>query len=81
MIQVSPEQVTPQLKALFRADDPASLRCFAVPDGNADGRVWRRSEMNRSDWLTEQRREAEKRYDTLWAPFYGENGFALGPNT
>ena len=40
MIQISPEQVTPELKALFRADDPASLRCFAVLDGNADGWVW-----------------------------------------
>ncbi len=28
--------------------------------------------MNRSDWLIEKRREAEERYDTLWAPFYGE---------
>jgi hypothetical protein len=40
MIQVSPEQVTSELKALFREDDPASLRCFAVLDGNADGLVW-----------------------------------------
>jgi hypothetical protein len=28
--------------------------------------------MNRSDWLKEKRREAEERYDTLWAPLYGE---------
>ena len=28
--------------------------------------------MNRSDWLIERRREAEERYDTLWAPQYGE---------
>lgn len=28
--------------------------------------------MDRSDWIIEQRREAEKRYDTLWAPLYGE---------
>jgi 2-polyprenyl-3-methyl-5-hydroxy-6-metoxy-1,4-benzoquinol methylase len=28
--------------------------------------------MNRSDWLKVQRREAEERYDTLWAPLYGE---------
>jgi cyclopropane fatty-acyl-phospholipid synthase-like methyltransferase len=28
--------------------------------------------MDRSDWLKEQRREAEQRYDTLWSPLYGE---------
>lgn len=28
--------------------------------------------MDRSDWLIEMRREAEERYDTLWAPLYGE---------
>jgi cyclopropane fatty-acyl-phospholipid synthase-like methyltransferase len=28
--------------------------------------------MNRTDWLNAKRREAEKRYDTLWAPLYGE---------
>jgi cyclopropane fatty-acyl-phospholipid synthase-like methyltransferase len=28
--------------------------------------------MNRSDWLKQQRRETEERYDTLWAPLYGE---------
>jgi cyclopropane fatty-acyl-phospholipid synthase-like methyltransferase len=28
--------------------------------------------MDRSDWLKEQRREAEEKYDTLWAPLYGE---------
>jgi len=28
--------------------------------------------MNRSDWLIERRHEAEERYDTLWAPQYGE---------
>lgn len=28
--------------------------------------------MDRSDWLKEKRREAEERYDTLWAPLYGE---------
>ena len=40
MIQVSREQITPELKTLFKAEDPASLRCFAVLDGNADGLVW-----------------------------------------
>jgi 2-polyprenyl-3-methyl-5-hydroxy-6-metoxy-1,4-benzoquinol methylase len=28
--------------------------------------------MNRSDWIKARRRETEERYDTLWAPFYGE---------
>lgn len=27
--------------------------------------------MNRADWLREKRREAQERYDTLWAPLYG----------
>lgn len=36
--------------------------------------------MDRSDWLKEQRREAEERYDTLWAPFYPEK-FGVYGNT
>ena len=40
MLQIGPEQITPELKALFHADDPASLRCFAVLDGHAAGLVW-----------------------------------------
>jgi cyclopropane fatty-acyl-phospholipid synthase-like methyltransferase len=28
--------------------------------------------MDRNDWIKEQRREAEERYDTLWAPLYQE---------
>lgn len=28
--------------------------------------------MNRTEWLKEKRREAEERYDTLWAPLYSE---------
>jgi SAM-dependent methyltransferase len=28
--------------------------------------------MDRSDWLKDKRREAEERYDMLWAPLYGE---------
>jgi hypothetical protein len=43
MIEVKPGEITPDLKTLFRADDPASLRCFAVLDGNCDGRVWAES--------------------------------------
>ncbi len=28
--------------------------------------------MDRANWLRERQREAEERYDTLWAPLYGE---------
>jgi ubiquinone/menaquinone biosynthesis C-methylase UbiE len=28
--------------------------------------------MDRNDWIRERRREAEERYDTLWAPLYDE---------
>jgi cyclopropane fatty-acyl-phospholipid synthase-like methyltransferase len=28
--------------------------------------------MDRNDWIKERRREAEERYDTLWAPLYDE---------
>src|SRR5512143_3251303 len=28
--------------------------------------------MDRNDWIKEQRREAEERYDILWAPLYHE---------
>lgn len=40
MIQVSPSQVTPQIRKLFSPDVPASLRCFAVLDGQSVGQVW-----------------------------------------
>jgi RimJ/RimL family protein N-acetyltransferase len=40
MIQVPPSQVTPQLRELFDPDTPASLRCFAVLDGQSAGQVW-----------------------------------------
>jgi GNAT superfamily N-acetyltransferase len=33
-------QVTPDLRALFDPADPASLRCFAVLDGHAAGRIF-----------------------------------------
>ncbi len=36
--------------------------------------------MDRSDWLKEKRREAEERYDVLWAPFYVEK-FGVYSNT
>lgn len=33
-------QVTPALRALFDPGDPASLRCFAVLNGDGAGRIW-----------------------------------------
>ena len=36
--------------------------------------------MERSAWLRQRRREAEERYDTLWAPQYPEK-YGLYPNT
>lgn len=35
--------------------------------------------MDRRRWLQERRREAEERYDSLWAPSYGET-YGLYPN-
>jgi len=40
MIPVSPSQVTPQIDELFNPDAPASLRCFAVLDGQSVGQIW-----------------------------------------
>ena len=37
--------------------------------------------MDRSSWLQERRREAEERYDTLWAPFYDEKWGVYGNAT
>jgi 2-polyprenyl-3-methyl-5-hydroxy-6-metoxy-1,4-benzoquinol methylase len=34
--------------------------------------TWIGDHMDRSHWLQERRREAEERYDTLWAPLYDE---------
>lgn len=39
MIQVSPTQVSPQLKALFDPGMPAGLRCFTVLEGHTAGRI------------------------------------------
>jgi SAM-dependent methyltransferase len=41
--------------------------------------MFERSDMNRADWIKEKRREAEERYDTRWAPLYGEK-FGLYDN-
>jgi hypothetical protein len=35
IFHTSPHQVIPALRLLFDLSDPASLRCFAVLDGNA----------------------------------------------
>jgi RimJ/RimL family protein N-acetyltransferase len=40
MIQVPSSQVTQQLRDFFDPSAPASLRCFAVLDGQAAGQVW-----------------------------------------
>jgi GNAT superfamily N-acetyltransferase len=39
MIQVPPDQVTPQLRALFDPHMPAGFRCFAAIAGDAAGRI------------------------------------------
>lgn len=39
MIEVRPNQVTPQLHALFDPRQPAGFRCFAVLEGAAAGRI------------------------------------------
>ncbi len=39
MIQVAPDQVTPQLRSLFDPHMPAGFRCFAVIAGDAAGRI------------------------------------------
>ena len=40
MIQVPPDHVTPQLRALFDPRMPAGFRCFAVIAGDAVGRIF-----------------------------------------
>ena len=39
-LQLTPTLVTPELRALFHPADPASLRCVAVLDGHAAGRIF-----------------------------------------
>jgi RimJ/RimL family protein N-acetyltransferase len=39
-LQLAPNQITPLLRDLFNSNDPASLRCFAVLDGHAAGRIF-----------------------------------------
>jgi len=38
--QIHPEQVNPAHTALFNSTDPASLRCFAILDGTANGKIF-----------------------------------------
>jgi RimJ/RimL family protein N-acetyltransferase len=38
--QISPQQVTTEFRSLFDPGDPASLRCFAVLDGEACGGIY-----------------------------------------
>jgi RimJ/RimL family protein N-acetyltransferase len=40
IIQLTPTQVTPELKAMFVPTDPAALRCQAVLDGHAAGKIF-----------------------------------------
>jgi RimJ/RimL family protein N-acetyltransferase len=44
--QIHPEQVTPAHRALFNLADPASLRCFAILDGSANGRIFTNHQHN-----------------------------------
>ena len=37
MIQITSDQVTPQIRALFRTDEPQAKRCFLVLEGAAGG--------------------------------------------
>jgi hypothetical protein len=40
IIQIHPSQVTPAYRSLFNPTDPASIRCFAVLEGSANGRIF-----------------------------------------
>lgn len=41
MIPITADQVTPRIRALFRADEPQARRCFAALDGTPPpGRIW-----------------------------------------
>ena len=40
MIEIYPYQVLPKTRSLFDRDMPASLRCWAVLDGNAAGKIY-----------------------------------------
>lgn len=40
VLQLAPDQVTAELKVLFNPSDPAALRCQAVLEGHAAGRIF-----------------------------------------
>jgi RimJ/RimL family protein N-acetyltransferase len=40
MIQIIPDQITPELESLFDADMPVSIRCYGVLDGQLPGRIF-----------------------------------------
>jgi hypothetical protein len=40
ILQLAPDQVTPELRALFNPTDPAAVRCQAVLDGHAAGQIF-----------------------------------------
>jgi RimJ/RimL family protein N-acetyltransferase len=39
MIRVKPDQVTPKIRSLFAADDPAKVRCISVLEGTLPGDI------------------------------------------
>jgi hypothetical protein len=40
ILHLVPDQATPEIRGLFDPADPASLRCFALLDGHAAGRIF-----------------------------------------
>lgn len=61
IINVSPEEASPALRALFDVDQPLAIRCFAVLDGNICGPIWTDDPV-RPTWGIVQ----ESAYDTLF---------------
>ena len=60
-IRVSPQQATPQLRALFDVNQPLSVRCFAVLDGSILGKIWT-DHLDQPTWGA----VVETAYDTLF---------------
>jgi hypothetical protein len=40
IVHICHHQVSPSLRLLFDSSDPASLRCYTVLEGNANGRIF-----------------------------------------
>ena len=59
MIEIDPAQITPKVKSLFDPNDPAGLRCFAVLEGTAAGRIWIADSYNRRVQVFQYLPEAE----------------------